>query len=345
MKQFDWFAALKAFGHILKSAYKKWTNDKVPRIASSLAFYIGLSLAPLLIFAVAGVGLFYAGEAISIQKYLSEEIAPQFGDDVVEMLTTVLKQTNNANEGILATLLSLGVVMFSASNLFYQLQDAFDTIWHVPHKDTKGLFNLITSRLRAVLAVIIVGILLFGAVILNSVVSEIELLIQTYTPFFTIVLPVLNALVTLFLLALIFIIVFRRMTQAKISTSDVLLGALTAALLFQVGNYALVFYISNASVGSAYGAAGSLLVVLVWFFYTMQIMLFGVEVSYVYTYEYGTRRVLIDELGPDGEALLEAVEVSSGSLESADPQPQTTLTFIAMIRAFFSNLRTRFSRS
>ncbi len=337
MKELNWLAGLKAFGGILKSAYKKWASDKVPRIASSLAFYIGLSLAPLLIFAVAAVGIFYSGKAIDVQIFLSEEIAPHLGQSGVEMITTILNQSRDSDEGIIASLISIGVVMFSASNLFYQMQDAFDTIWRVPHKDTKGIVNLITSRLRAVLAVLVVGLLLFAMVVLNGVVSKIETLINTFTPFFSTVLPLLNFLTTLILLTLLFTVVYRRMTQAKVRTTDVLLGGFVAALLFQVGNFALVYYLANASIGSAYGAAGSLLVVLVWFFYTMQIILFGAEVSYVYAHEYGTRRVLIDNPGPNGERVLEAIAANS---TPAPPPPAAN-----PLRTFFDNLRTRFSRS
>lgn len=336
MKIQNLFGSLKAFADILQEAFKKWGTDKVPRIASSLAFYIGLSLAPLLVFAVAVVGFFLSGA--EAQTLVIDQVDAAMGESGVDIVQSALDNATDPGAGILASILSLSVLMFSASNLFLQMQDGFNTIWHVPPEKTKGIFNLIFGRLRAFAAVIFVGVLLLGMVILNTVVGNVDKLINNFTPFLSVGLPLLNGVISLLILTLIFTIMFQRMPKAKIRTKDVVLGAFVAAILFQLGNFGLAYYLSNASVGSAYGAAGSLLVVLVWFFYTMQIILFGAEVSYVYAFKYGSRNVLIEEPGPDGSQLLQSI-----ATQPAMPAPETPSPSGA--RAFFDNLRARLSRS
>lgn len=333
MQELNWLERLKAFAKILQAAYTKWSKDKAARIASSLAFYIGLSLAPLLVFAVAVVGFVLSGA--EAQALVIAQVDSAMGQSGVDIVESALNSASDPGEGVLASILSLSVLIFSASNLFLQMQDGFNTIWHVPPEKTKGILNLIIGRLRAFAAVIFVGILLLGMVVLNSIVSNIEALIGTYTPFLSFGLPVLNAVASLLILTLIFTIMFRRMPKTKIRSKDVVLGAFVAAILFQLGNFGLAYYLANASIGSAYGAAGSLLVVLVWFFYTMQIILLGAEVSYVYAHEYGSRKVFIDNPGPEGERVLDSVSMQPED----EPEPANP------VRGFFSNLRARFSKS
>ena len=324
---------------ILPAAFKKWGRDQVPRIASSLAFYTGLSLAPLLVFAVGVVGVVYSGE--TAQDLLVRQVESAMGESGVEVVQNVLSSATDSSEGIIASILSLAVLIFSASNLFLQMQAGFNTIWRTPPLRTKGLVNTLLGRLRAFLAVIFVGILMLGIVVLNSVVANIERIINSYTPFLTIILPILNVVFGLGILMLVFMIMFRRLTAKKIRTRDVVLGALVAAILFQLGNIGLSFYLANASVGSAYGAAGSLLVVLVWFFYTMQIILLGAEVSYVYAHTYGSRAYSFPDPGPDGPQLIAAVQKGAPrSIVTSYPVSRPD----KRVRNMIDNVRARFSR-
>ncbi len=297
---------IKNFFSLMLAAGKRWSADKASVLAAALAFYTGLALSPLLIVLVVIAGIFLQDG--SVQETIQTQVADAAGPDAAALIGSMLSAGFDSNSGLVAGLLSLATVFFSASGLFAQLENAFNVVWRDSTKPRAGIIGFLLGRLKAFAMVFSIGFLLILTVVISTVFSAFTRfvanspdLIQTQlnnwnlgwdvsmlNTVISAVLPSFDVLLSIAVLTFVFGWMFRSVPNVDLTSRDVRGGAIITAILFILGKYGLAVYLSRGSVGSAYGAAGSLLVLLVWVYYSAQIMLFGAEYTYVDAHKHGT---------------------------------------------------------
>jgi membrane protein len=271
----------------VKDAGAKFVDDKGPRLGAALAFYTVLSLSPLLLVAVAIAGLAFGEEAA--RGEIVEQMRGVVGEEgaaVVQQL--VARSAATSGKGLMA-LVGFVVLFFGASGVFVELQAALNTIWQVPGKKTSGgVLGMIRGRLLSFSLVCGLIFLLLASLVVSALLSGMSDRIAGWMPGMTVLAEVLNFLVTLGILTLLFAMIYQWLPETDLSWSDVWVGAAITAVLFSVGKYLIGLYLGTAAVGSAYGAAGAFVVLLVWIYYSTQILLFGAELTFLYAQRFGS---------------------------------------------------------
>ncbi|MGQ4647406.1 YhjD/YihY/BrkB family envelope integrity protein [Lyngbya aestuarii] len=278
---------------LLKETFQEWQKDKASRLAAALAYYTVFSLAPLLVIAIATAGLIF-GKAAARGEIVGQ-IQGVVGTSAAELIQSALDNANQPDISSVASLISIGVLLFGASGVFAQLQDALNTVWNVQPKSGAGIKNFITKRLLSFLMVLSIGIFLLVFMALSAFLSVLSKYQSALLPGFGFLWQILNYALSFSLIILLFAIIYKFLPDAKIAWRDVWMGAIITALFFTIGNWLLGWYLGTGSLGSTYGAAGSLMVLLAWVYYSSQIFLFGAEFTQVYAKKYGSRIV------PDGK--------------------------------------------
>lgn len=280
----------------LKETYQQWDEDEAQTWAASITFFTVLSLAPLLILAVAIAGFIFGEDAATGELALQmEDLMGQAGAEVFQS-AIASSSTSGSNSGIIAGVISLAVLLWGASKVFGQLRKALNRVWGVRLDPNIGWRGLIIKHVTGFTMVLAVGFLLLLSIIVSAVLSGMEAFFGEAFE-----LPGLwdaaNFVVSLVLVAGVFAALFRFVPDVDIEWPDVRFGALVTAILFTVGKFVLGIYLGSASVGSAYGAAGSLVVLLVWVYYSAQIFFFGAEYTQVHA------RWRDREIGPSEHAI------------------------------------------
>jgi membrane protein len=282
MKQF--FAGLF---ELLKESGRGWSRDNASLFAAALTYYTIFALAPLLVIAVAVAGLVFREAAVK------EQIVAQIGDAVgMEAAVVIEDLITNASEsgaGTIATVLSSILLLLGASGLFSQLQRTLNLIWGLESAPETGILNMLKKRSLAFGMVLIVGMLLLLSLATSTILTAVGDSLADQLPGIGAILPQLNFLASVLILTLLFAILFKILPDAKITWKDVLLGAAVTTLLFMLGRYLIGLYLARGSAASTYGAAGSLVLILLWVYYSAQIFLFGAEFTQVYANKYGSR--------------------------------------------------------
>lgn len=270
---------------LFQDTLSAWFRDNASRQAAALAYYGILSLAPLLIIAISVAGIFL-GRA-DIKQQVIQEVTKALGSGSGDLVKNVLDATYSGGSGLLATVLSVFLLMFAATNIFFQLKTSLNRIWGVQYDEEKNallqdILRLIGDRFIAALMVLGVGfaLLLFQA--LGAVLSVLISVVSTLPVNTTFLLHVLNLTASIGFTAMVISLIFRFLPDKRLAWSEVWVGALFTAVLFAVGQRAISLYLENSSVASAYGVAGSLIVVLLWIYYSAMILLFGAEFTQAY---------------------------------------------------------------
>lgn len=283
---------LKAIFALLRDAGIKWTEDKASMFAAALAYYTIFSLAPLLVLVVAIANRVLQRE--NVQTLILEFVAENLGSEVTNIVSGLLQATGQGGTGLLATVASAGVLIWGATGVFNHLKRALNEIWGVEPEIPNGLSGVIyflQTRLSAFFLVLGIGFLLVVTFLLNTLFSIVEDLIADYFPNFAAVVtnqPV-SLLIFFVMPVILFAVIFRSLPDAHVAWRDVWLGALVTAVFFSLGNYLISIYLRYSSAASAYGAAGSLVVTLLWIYYSAQIFFYGAEFTKVYANRYGSQ--------------------------------------------------------
>jgi membrane protein len=269
------FAEVKSFALTL---FSKMGQDNIPRLASSFSFFALLSVAPFLVLSVTVAALVF-GKSHAADRLL-HQVADIGGPQVRDYVNTVIQSSQQKSATAIATVLSLVVTFFSASNLFLQLDLAVNSIWGI---NTEGTFvrNYIVTRVVAFFSVLLFGGLLLGWLVLDSVVGWIAHHSDQHNAYMT-----LSFLSSVVFLTFGFSITIRALPRGKLKWKDALLGGLVTALGVSISKFLLTFYF--ARIGGVYGAAGSVVILLLWMYYTSMIYFFGIEVTYAYSHRYGS---------------------------------------------------------
>ena len=278
---------LPKIGKLLKETFKEWQQDKASRIAAALAYYTVFSISPLLVIAIAIAGAFFGQE--TAQQQITDQLTGLVGEDGIKPILMALDNISQPKIRGLASLISIGVLILGASGIFAQLQDALNTVWKVTPQPGQGVLPFLRKRLSSFLMVLAIGFLLVLSLILSAVVTAVSRYRVDLIPGSQILWENLDFIVSLGLMTFLFGLMFKYVPDVKIAWKDVVVGSVITALLFIFGKFLLGVYISKGSLGSAYGAAGSLIVFLAWVYYSAQIILFGAEFTQVYSQMYGSK--------------------------------------------------------
>ncbi|MGZ3388023.1 MAG: YhjD/YihY/BrkB family envelope integrity protein [Isosphaeraceae bacterium] len=276
-----------AFWGLLRTTASEWMEDKVPRLGAALAFYSVLSIAPLLIIAIAIAALAFGEEAARGQ--LVGQMRGMVGPEGADAIQEMIKNARKPATGTVAALLGVVTLLFGASGVFGQLQDAINTIWEVQPKPGRGVLAMLKDRFLSFAMVLGTGFLLLVSLVLSAALAAFFALAGALAPGLGAVLQVANILVSFTVVAVLFALIFKLLPDAKIAWRDVWVGAVLTTVLFLVGKALIGLYLGRSGYGSAYGAAGSLVVLLVWIYYSAQILFFGAEFTQVYANRYGSR--------------------------------------------------------
>ena len=319
---------VSSFFSLLKQTVAEWQRDNVSRLAAALAYYTTFSLAPILVIAIAVASFLF--EQSTVQSSIIAQIQGLLGENAAGLIEEMLSSRSQSNDGFWATLISVALLILGASGLFIQLQDALDTVWNVvPKKEnkTKGMIlGLLRDRLLSFGMVLAIGFLLLVSLMLSAGLSAIsdsfgDVLIGWDTGWL-----ILNAVVSFGIITLLFALIYKVLPDVKIAWSDVWVGATITSLLFTLGKYLIGLYLGNSSVASAYGAAGSFVVLLLWIYYSAQILLFGAEFTQVYAHRFGSeiRPDSHAKPAPDAEGLTPAPNSQSSTGSEADSSTKAT---------------------
>ena len=280
---------LKAVWGLFQETFTEWSNDKASRLAAALSYYTLFSIAPLLIIVIAVVGAVFGEDAARGEIY--RQINGLVGDAGAKVIQTAIESASQPKAGTIASLISVVVLIFGATGLFTELQDALNTIWEVQPKPGRAMKNMVRQRFTSFAMVLAIGFLLLVSLVLSAVLAALVGYFRHMVPGVDFIWQFVNFLLGFAVTTVLFGLIFKVLPDVKITWNDVLIGAALTSLLFSIGRYLLGQYLGNGSFGSAYGAAGSVVVVLAWVNYAAQILFFGADFTQVYARRYGSRIV------------------------------------------------------
>lgn len=276
---------IKGLWRFLNELVALWQQRNVARLAAALAYYSAISIAPLLIIVLAIAGLAMGSKEAQQQLVVQMRgLVGEQGGQVVEM---VIENADRPSLASLAGILGLFVLLWGATNVFVELQDALNTIWGVAPKPGRRLWITLRARLLSFAMVLVIGFLLLVSLVISTALTLLSNFLSGLLPGFDLLWLGVNFLISLSVITLLFGLLFKVLPDVIVAWRDVWLGAAVTALLFVVGKSLIGFYLGQQSFGSAYGAAGSLVVLLIWVFYSAQIVLVGAAFTQVYATHYG----------------------------------------------------------
>lgn len=283
---------------LLKETFKEWNEDKASRLAAALAYYTVFSLAPLLILVIAIAGSVLGEQAAEGQ--LVGQIRGLVGQDAAELISTAIEGSNRPgeNSGLFPSLISIAVLLFGATGVFVQLQESLNTIWEVAPKPGRQVKGFLQQRFLSFGMILVIAFLLLISLVVSAVLAALNTYMSSLLPGVDFLWIVLNLVISLGVITFLFALIFKFLPDVEITWKDVSIGAFITAILFTIGKSLIGFYLGNSSFSSTYGAAGSLVVLLAWVFYSAQILFFGAEFTQVYARRYGSRIVPSDHAIP-----------------------------------------------
>ncbi|MBU4234348.1 MAG: YihY/virulence factor BrkB family protein [Proteobacteria bacterium] len=280
-KSFYWFQHI---WELLKETYVEWRKDNAPQLGAALAFYTIFSLAPLFIIIIAVIGYFLGKE--SVQVYMTKEMTEFVGRDNAMNIMMMIEKSHNPGSGVYATILAFILMLFGSSFVVVMLKNAMNAMWGVKQYSS-GIITTIKDRLISCIIVLLLIFISFLLMISSSLLAAIKLYLSSSAPIPIIFFQAGDIIFSLLILTLIFAVLYKFLPDVTISWGDVWVGGAVTALLFTLGKIFLGSYIGRISISSAYGAAGSLVVMLLWVYYSAQIIFVGAEFTQVYAKKYG----------------------------------------------------------
>ena len=277
-----------ATGRLLRAAVTAWIDDYAASMGAALAFYTLFSIAPLLLIVISVAGLVFGADAARGEIF--GQLTSVLGDDSAKAVESMLAAVNKPGAGIVGTLVGLAVLVVGATTVFAELQDAMDRIWRAPVRAKGGLWSLLRARLLSLGMVMGIGFLLMVSLVASAGLSALG---KWWGPWFgeqALIAQALNIVVSFLLVTAMFAMIYKIIPRVKIAWRDVWVGAGLTALLFTAGKFLIGLYIGQSGVTSPFGAAGSLVVLLLWVYYSAQIFLLGAEFTWVYSHKYGSRK-------------------------------------------------------
>jgi len=278
----------RRYVQLFKKAVGAWNEDYAASMGAALAYYTTFSLAPVLIVVIAVAGLVFGQDAA--RGEIVYQLRGLIGDESAKAVQELLKSASQPGKSVLASVIGIVTLLVGATSVFAELQSALDRIWRAPAlKKQTGIWSLLRTRLLTFGMVVAIGFLLLVSLALSAAVSAVDRWGGTLFPTWHSVLQVVNVGVGFALTTLLFAMAYRILPRVRIAWRDVAVGAVVTAALFEGGKYLIGLYLGRAGVSSGFGAAGSLIILLVWVYYSAQIFLLGAEFTWVYAHSHGSR--------------------------------------------------------
>ena len=309
---------MKAIWVLIEATASSWVDDYAPSMGAALAYYTMFSIAPLLLIVISVAGLVFGQEAAEGEIF--RQLRGLMGDQGAQAVQAMVASVNERpTESSIGALVGIVLLLIGATSVFGELQDALDRIWRAPVREgTSGWWGLIRSRLLSFGMILGIGFLLMVSLIASAALSALGL---WWAPLFgrwEVLLQAVNLVVGFAITTLVFAMIYKILPRVRIRWRDVWVGAAATALLFTVGKFLIGLYIGRSSVTSAFGAAGSLAVVLLWVYYSAQVFLLGAEFTWVYAHSFGSRRGQASGRAHTGTEQGSASGPAHGSLLSAN---------------------------
>lgn len=278
---------MRKYADLFKQTFREFGQDKVPRLGAALAYYTIFSIGPLLLIAVAMAGIFFGQEAA--QGQVSRELDKVFGATTAKSVEQMVQAAAKPEAGTVATIIGIVTLLFGASGVFGQLKDALNTIWNVEPAKAAGVIGFIRQRFLSMAMVLGIGFLLLVTLLFDAAIAAMGGYLGRLVGGEA-MLHAIQMAVSLVMVTVLFAAIFRILPELKIAWRDVWLGAVLTSVLFVLGKFGLGLYLGKAAFGSSYGAAGSLVILLVWVYWSAQILFLGAEFTQVYARTYGSLR-------------------------------------------------------
>ena len=299
--------------NLLKLSYQGWKEDKASRLSAALAYYTIFSLAPMLLIIISVTGLFWQRDVV--QSQIMNQIEGLVGSEGRTFVSDLLSSASNPARGIFATIVGVITLLFGALGVFNELHNALNTIWEVKEEEPKGFVEsikkVVFNRLLSFTMSLGIGFLLLVSLVISAGLSAVQETIGNAIPVSEIILQIVNLIISIGVITVLFALIFKYLPDAEIAWRDVWLGAFVTSILFSLGKFLIGLYLGNSAVASSFGAAGSLVLLLIWIYYSAQILLFGAEFTQVYANNYGSKIV------PEGEE----VPAQAGATPGAGRRP------------------------
>jgi membrane protein len=275
--------------YLIRKTFAEWSEDKASSLAAALAYYTTFSLAPMLVVLIAIAGLF--GGAQVIHGYIMDQVNALLGPDGGAFVSSMIENASHVSTGIIATILGLITLLIGSLGVFGELQSDLNTIWDVKPKPVKGLVNnvqqYVLKRVLSFAMLMVILFLLLISLVVSAAFSALGNFLGNTFLISDLMLQILNFAIPFVLITLLFAMIYRYLPDAKVRWRDIWLGAAVTSLLFSFGKFVIGLYLGKSSVSSTFGAAGSLAILLVWVYYSSQIVFLGAEFTQVFANEYG----------------------------------------------------------
>jgi membrane protein len=285
----------KTLTALLRQAGSAWFADNAPRLGAALAFYTLFSLAPILVVAVSVAGFVFGKEAA--QGEIAQQFQGLMGTQGATAIEIIIQSTNRPALGAFATTVGLLAILAGASGAFNELQDALHTIWKVDRTTKSFWAATIRQRFFSLGLVLATGFLLLASLIVTASLTGAERVVNSVFPLSVILFESINFVLSFGVITILFALIFKFIPDTTIPWRDVRMGAAVTSLFFTVGKVAIGFYLGHSALTSAYGAAASLVIFLIWIYYSAQILLFGAELTHIYALKYGSRMEAVEPFG------------------------------------------------
>lgn len=266
---------------ILTTTIKNWSNDNVTRSAAALAYYTAFSLAPFLVMCIAFTSLIVGKD--SAQNQILLQVGGIVGTQSAGQIHLMVENASKPSTSIIATIIGVGLFLFGMMGVFGQLRDGLNTIWGVREKDQPSLLKKFKRRFFSFTTIMGVGFLFLVSLVLSTIITSWSEYMSSELPGFETIWIVIDFIISFIITSVLFAFLFKTLPDVLIKWKDIWTGAIVTALLFTIGKFCLELYLSHNDIGSLYGAAGSLIVILVWVYYSSQILFFGAEFTKVYS--------------------------------------------------------------
>src|SRR5712691_5039173 len=272
---------LQGWVSLCKKAVYSWLDDRAPTMGAAIAYYTVFSLAPMLVMVIAVAGLAFGQKAA--EGALFGELADLIGPESAVAVQAMLRSASDTGSGIFATAVGIGTLIIAATAVLGELQSALNVIWKAPARRGLGLWHLLKSRLLSLAVILVIGFLLLVSLVISTALTAFSNYLDWLLPGLATILEIAHLVLSFALTTVLFAMLFKILPDNPVEWEEVWLGAVIAALLFTLGKHLISLYIGSSNIASTYGAAGALIIVLVWVYYSVQILLLGAEFAKVYS--------------------------------------------------------------
>jgi membrane protein len=273
---------------LIKQTIDEWQRDEAPRMGASLAYYALFSLAPLLVIVIAIIGFVYKGDTVG---QIQTQVQSLVGPDAAKTIAVAIHNAGTFGHGIIATIVSFVVLSLGATGVFSELHTAMNKVWKVRRREYGFIVSVIKDKFTSFTMVLGIAFLLLVSMIVSAVLSALTAYFSYLVPGANFLWHIVDLIVSFGVVTLLFALLFRFVPDERVTWRDVWIGAVATALLFDIGKFLIGFYIGKTSVGSMFGAAGSVVVILAWVYYSSQLVFLGAEFTHVYAKHHGSKSI------------------------------------------------------